>query len=77
MPILRILKKPETIRTMLGVFASVEDAGNVVSAIVAAELVTATIELMNRRTIAAVEDALACGYPRYSSRYLPPVTVVK
>ena len=62
--ILRILKKPETIRTMLGVFASVEDAGAVVSAIVAAGLVPATLEMMDRRTIAAVEDALACGYPR-------------
>ena len=62
--ILRILKRPETIRTMLGVFASVEDAGGVVSAIVAAGLIPATLELMDRRTIGAVEDALACGYPR-------------
>lgn len=62
--ILRILKKPETVKTMLAVFASVEDAGNVVSAIVAAGLVPATLEMMDRRTIAAVEDALDCGYPR-------------
>jgi glycolate oxidase len=61
---LRILRKPETLKTMLGVFASLEDAGNVVSAIVAAGLIPATLELMDRRTIIAVEDALACGYPR-------------
>ena len=62
--ILRILKKPETVKTMLGVFASSEDAGNAVSAIVAAGLVPATLEMMDRPTILAVEDALACGYPR-------------
>jgi glycolate oxidase len=62
--ILRILRTPETTKTMLGVFSSLEDAGNVVSAIVAAGLVPATLELMDHRTIVAVEDALACGYPR-------------
>ena len=62
--ILRIVRKPETVTTMLGVFASLEDAGNVVSAIVAAGLIPATLELMDRRTIIAVEDALSCGYPR-------------
>jgi glycolate dehydrogenase FAD-linked subunit len=62
--ILRIVRKPETVTTMLGVFASLEDAGDVVSAIVAAGLTPATLELMDRRTIIAVEDALSCGYPR-------------
>jgi glycolate oxidase len=62
--ILRIMRKPETVTTMLGVFATLEDAGNVVSAIVAAGLIPATLELMDKRTIAAVEDALSCGYPR-------------
>ncbi len=62
--VLRILKKPETVMTMLAVFSSLEEAGEVVSAIVAAGLVPATLELMDRPTIAAVEDALACGYPR-------------
>ncbi len=68
--ILRILKKPETTKTMLGAFASLEDAGNVVSAIVAAGLTPATLEMMDRRTIAAVEDALACGYPREAGAIL-------
>ncbi|MFH0917041.1 MAG: FAD-linked oxidase C-terminal domain-containing protein [bacterium] len=61
---LRILKKPETVKTMLGVFQSLEDAGNVVSAIVAAGLVPATLELMDSLTVNAVEDAMACGFPR-------------
>jgi glycolate oxidase len=68
--VLRILKRPETLMTMMGVFASLEDAGNVVSAIVAAGLVPATLELMDRPTIQAVEDALACGYPREAGAIL-------
>ncbi|MCE5255036.1 MAG: FAD-binding protein [Actinomycetia bacterium] len=62
--VLRILRIPETVKTMLAAFATLEDAGNVVSAIVAAGLVPATLEMMDGRTVRAVEDALACGYPR-------------
>lgn len=62
--ILRVLKLPEKVKTMLAAFASLEDAGNVVSAIVAAGLTPATLEMLDNRTINAVEDALACGYPR-------------
>jgi glycolate oxidase len=64
--ILRILKKPESVKTMMGVFRSLEDAGNVVSAIVAAGLLPATLEMMDGRTVNAVEDAMACGFPRDS-----------
>ncbi len=68
--VLRILKKPETVKTMLGVFASVEDAGTVVSAIVAAGLIPATLEMMDGPTINAVEDAMACGFPREAGAVL-------
>ncbi len=68
--ILRILRKPETLKTMLGAFPSLEDAGNVVSAIVAAGLVPATLELMDQNVVTAIEDALACGYPREAGAVL-------
>jgi glycolate oxidase len=68
--ILRILKKPETTKTMLAIFASLQDASEVVSAIVAAGLVPATLELMDHGTIVAVENALACGYPREADAVL-------
>ncbi len=68
--ILRILRQPETVMTMMGVFSTLEDAGNVVSAIVASGLTPATLELMDRPTIRAVEDALACGYPREAGAVL-------
>ena len=68
--ILRILKLPEMVKTMLAAFATLEDAGNVVSAIVAAGLVPATLELMDHGTVNAVEDAFACGYPREAGALL-------
>jgi glycolate oxidase subunit GlcD len=67
---LRILRKPEALETMLVAFPTLEDAGNVVSAIVAAGLVPATLELMDQRVVAAIEDALACGYPREAGAIL-------
>ena len=68
--ILRILRKPEAVKTMLGVCKSLEDAGNVVSAIVAAGLIPATLEMMDNRTINAVEDSMACGFPRDAAAVL-------
>jgi len=68
--ILRILRKPEAVKTMLGVCDSLEDAGGVVSAIVAAGLVPATLEMMDNRTVNAIEDSLACGFPRDAAAVL-------
>jgi glycolate oxidase len=67
---LRVLKKPEAVKTMLVAFRSLEDAGSVVSAIVAAGLVPATLELMDQNVVEAIEDALACGYPREAGAIL-------
>ena len=63
--ILRILKTPETVKTMLAVFASLEDAGDVVSAIVAAGLVPATLEMMDNTVMRAVE-----AYPKVKAMVL-------
>ena len=68
--VLRILKRPEVTKTMLAAFASLKQAGEVVSAIVAAGLVPATLELMDHGTIVAVENALSCGYPREADAVL-------
>jgi glycolate dehydrogenase FAD-linked subunit len=68
--ILRILRTPEAVKTMLAVCGSLEDGGNVVSAIVAAGLVPATLEMVDNRTINAIEDSMACGFPRDASAVL-------
>ena len=68
--VLRIMRKPEAVKTMLAVYDSIEAAGNTVSAIVAAGLVPATLELMDNLVIQAVEDAMACGFPRDAAAVL-------
>jgi glycolate oxidase len=68
--ILRILRKPEAVKTLLAVCDSLEDGGNVVSAIVAAGLIPATLEMVDNRTINAIEDSMACGFPRDAAAVL-------
>jgi glycolate oxidase len=60
---LRIVKKPPVTRTLLAAFASVPAAGQCVGEIIAAGIVPAAMEFMDRRCIAAVEDYCSPGYP--------------
>ena len=55
---------PEGVRTMLADFVSVEGAARATSAIIAAGIVPAALELMDAATIRAVESSIyAAGYP--------------
>jgi glycolate oxidase len=60
----RILRRPEAVKTVLAVFDAVDDASAAVSEIIARGLVPAAIEMIDQLTIQAVEDAFGCGYPR-------------
>jgi len=60
---LRIVRLPETVRTLLAGFESTDAAGAAVSEIVAAGIMPAAIEMMDRLTIEAAEKAVAPGYP--------------
>jgi glycolate oxidase len=51
-------------RTVLAVFDEIDQASVAVSAIIGRGLVPAAIEMIDRLTIQAVEDAFGCGYPR-------------
>ncbi len=62
--VVRILKKPQAIKTVLAVFDHVDDASAAVSSIIARGLVPAAVEMIDQLTIQAVEDAFGCGYPR-------------
>jgi glycolate oxidase len=61
--ILRIMPKPEAVKTMLAVYNSLEDAGRTVSAIIAEGILPATLEILDRLTIKAVEESVHAGYP--------------
>jgi len=60
---LRVVRRPEAVVTQLAAFPSVEAAGDAVSRIVAAGIVPAAMEIMDRVTIEAAEEAFAPGYP--------------
>ena len=61
--ILRIMPKPEAVKTMLAIYNSLEDAGKTVSAIIADGIIPATLEMLDRLTIKAVEESIHAGFP--------------
>jgi glycolate oxidase len=61
--ILRIVKRPECIRTLLAAFPSTNEAGAAVSDIIAAGMVPAAIEMMDNLAIQAAEAAVHANYP--------------
>jgi glycolate dehydrogenase FAD-linked subunit len=60
---LRIVRMPESVRTLLAGFETTDAAGAAVSGIVGAGILPAAIEMMDRLTIEAAELAVAPGYP--------------
>jgi glycolate oxidase len=62
--VVRILKKPQAVKTVLAVFDAVSKASAAVSEIIGRGLVPAAVEMIDQLTIQAVEDAFGCGYPR-------------
>jgi glycolate oxidase len=61
--IVNLARDPEAGRTMLGVFASVDDATETVSGIIAAGIVPAALEMLDTLMIQAVEQAFHFGFP--------------
>jgi glycolate oxidase len=61
--VLRIMPKPEAVKTMLAIYNSLEDAGRTVSAIIGDGIVPATLEMLDRLTIKAVEESIHAGFP--------------
>ncbi|MGZ6025334.1 MAG: FAD-linked oxidase C-terminal domain-containing protein [Caulobacteraceae bacterium] len=59
----RILPKPETARAVLIGFPSVEQAGQAVADVIAAGIIPAGMEMMDRPAIHAAEAFVAAGYP--------------
>ena len=60
---LRLLRRPESVRTLLAAFDSTDNAGNAVSDVIAAGIIPAAIEMMDRTTIRAAEAAVKQGFP--------------
>jgi glycolate oxidase len=59
----RIVHLPEGVKTLLAIYDSIEEGSQTVSAIVAAGMVPATLEMMDQLVIKAVEESIHCGFP--------------
>lgn len=60
---LRLLPKPPSIFTLLAGYSSLEAAGDAVGEVIAAGLLPAAMEIMDRLAIEAAEAAVQAGYP--------------
>ena len=58
----RLLRKPEAVRTLVADFADAEQAGNAVSDIVSAGIIPAAVEMLDALAIEACEKAVQAGY---------------
>jgi glycolate oxidase len=67
---LRLLRRAEKVVTQLAAFDSTDHAGAAVSDIVAARILPAAVEMMDRLTIEAAEAAVHADYPRDAAAIL-------
>lgn len=68
--VVRLLKSPESVKTLLAVFKTVEDASSAVSGIIGAGIVPAAIEMMDAMCIQAAEASMNAGYPEEAGAVL-------
>jgi glycolate oxidase len=61
--LLRLLSRPEVVRTLSAVFVRMRDAARTVSAVVRSGILPRTIEYMDQAAIRCVEDYLKIGLP--------------
>src|SRR5262249_29184288 len=61
--ILRLMPKPQSVKTVLAAYDRVEDAGNTVGMVIASGLLPVALEIMDRLAIDAAEAAVHAGYP--------------
>jgi glycolate oxidase len=59
----RLVPINETVKTILAVFANMEDASEAVAGMIAQRIVPAAIEMMDNLTIRAIESRSPSGYP--------------
>jgi glycolate oxidase len=59
----RLTRNPQGVRTMLGIFDSVDDATQAISGIIGAGIIPAALEMMDQGILVAVEEAFHFGFP--------------
>jgi glycolate oxidase len=61
--VLHIVRRPQTVQTLLAAFDAISAAGQTVSDIIAAGMLPSAMEIMDRTSIFACEAAVHAGYP--------------
>ncbi len=59
----RLTRDPQGVRTMLGIFESVDDATSAISDIIGAGIIPAALEMMDQGILEAIEAAFHFGFP--------------
>ena len=66
----KLLVKPECVQTLLAAFDNIAKAANAVADIIAAGIIPAGLEMMDKLAIQAAEDFVHAGYPREAEAIL-------
>lgn len=61
--IVRLMRKPETVKTVLAIYESSEDAGRTVAEITARAITPVAVEMLDGVMLRMVEEATHAGYP--------------
>ncbi len=61
--VVRLMRAPEAVKTLLGIFHSVDDASRAVAEITARTITPAALEMMDGYTLQVVEQYCHAGYP--------------
>ncbi len=62
--ILKVIPRPETVKTIMVTFKDLDDTANAVSDIIGSGILPAAMELMDRFTLNAIEDSFGLGLDR-------------
>jgi glycolate oxidase len=62
--VVRLVPIPEAVKTLLASFATIEDASEAVSAIIADGMIPAALEMLDEAMIRAIEEGIHAGYPK-------------
>ena len=68
--IVRLMRKPEVVKTLLAIYDRTEDAGNTVAEITARSITPAAIEMLDGVMLRMVEDWIHAGYPKDAAAVL-------
>ncbi len=68
--VVRVMRKPETVKTFLAIYDNVDDCGNTVSEITARGITPAALEMLDGTLLRMVEESTPAGYPLDSAGVL-------